>query len=125
MKTIEKMQKIEYIIYYIYIFLLCCFIGISGFLLSVSNIIIPILSFSAAIVSLIILRNLYKNIKFSVYLLPWFIVLLFCLLLGITIIEVINYPINIYMFIIKLSLYVFCVLTPFKHFCQITRKLKY
>lgn len=124
MKVIENIQKIEYIIYYVYICLLCCFIGASSILLSFSNIIIPILSFSTAFLSMIILIKLYKNIQFSIYLLPWFIFLLFFLFTGAIIIEVINIPVNIYMLVIKISLYIFCLLTPFKHFCQIKRKLK-
>ena len=117
MKTIvnSKIQKIEFFIYYIYMFFFNVFAIVNSIIIGSCFYILTAISGAIAILSIIILYSYYHKILHVKYLLKAYIILIIVLFIGSAVLESCFFHIKIYPFLMKISLYIFCTAIPIKH----------
>ena len=120
----DNVQRIEFFIYYTFMVIFCIYTAINAFV--VGEIFLPFVALAGAdaILSLIILISYFKHITNVPYLLIAYITLLIVTLIGSSIAECVMFGARLYVFVSKISLYLFCILTPIKHYAVLRRKLK-
>ena len=117
MKTIvnSKIQKIEFFIYYIYMFFFNVFVILNSIIIGSCFYMLTAISGAIAILSIIILYSYYHKILHVKYLLKAYIILIIILFIGSAVLEICFFNIKIYPFLMKISLYIFCTAIPIKH----------
>lgn len=120
----DNVQRIEFFIYYTFMIVFCFYTAFNAFV--IGEIFLPFVALAGAdaILSLIILISYFKHISNVPYLLIAYITLLIVTLIGSSIAECVMFGVKLYVFVSKISLYLFCILTPVKHYAVLRRKLK-
>lgn len=117
MKTIvnSKIQKIEFFIYYIYMFFFNVFVILNSIIIGSCFYMLTAIGGAIAILSIIILYSYYHKILHVKYLLKAYIILIIVLFIGSAVLEICFFKIKTYPFLMKISLYIFCTAIPIKH----------
>lgn len=106
---------------------MCFFCGVTmGSSIKMGNwfIIHAIVSGACAILSIILLYSYFNRVVFTKYLLYFYIVLLILLFGGSALCEIIMLNIKFYPFVMKCSLYGFCIAVPIKELHVLNNKFK-
>ena len=104
MKTIvnSKIQKIEFFIYYIYMFFFNIFVILNSIIIGSCFYMLIAISGAIAILSIIILYSYYHKILHVKYLLKAYIILIIVLFIGGAVLEICFFNIKIYNFLMKI-----------------------
>lgn len=119
----DTFQYVEFFLYYIFMVAFCLFLSYYAIEVHFTFFFFPILSITAAILSVIILINFYRSVVTVVRLLPIFIGLLTVLFIGSAIAEAVQFGYHTYVLVMKSSLFFFCILKPIEHLCLLVYKM--
>lgn len=121
--TSDKVQRIEFFSYYVSMIILCGFIGLYCLFYGGVYYLLAPIAWAGSLLCIIILFSYFKKINYTQGLLKAYIILLTFLLVSSLILEILLFDIGIYPFVMKVTLYIFCISTPIKHLYLLKEKI--